>query len=173
MHVELRVSLGGSIEVRAVDELGAPQACKLALKVDGQPYGWRSTTAKSGTKRFDALSAGTYTVTAITDDGRFGRRARIALGAGQVLEPFDVVVTPGARLKLRYDGAADVATIEIVADGEFAALASIQRGTDATVVVPPGTQQVLWRIARQDGLHEQSVTLAAGEQRELAWDGKP
>jgi hypothetical protein len=171
--VVIHVNPGGSIRVRIVDSQGVLRTSDVILSSSDAQLGWMGTTAENGAALFEGLSSGTYAVIATASDGSFGRRSGLVLDAGTVLDAVEVVLAPGARLLLRYEGADAVANCRITAEGEFVGFGSVERGVESPCVVPPGALEVHW-LRPPDGADViQRVTLQPGEQRELVWDGNP
>lgn len=171
--IVLRVALGASLAVRVVDANGDPRTCDVVVSPSGDEFGWLMSTAQKGATRFDGLSPGTYSVRARTSDGLFGQRLRLVLHAGETLEPIEVRLDLGAKLTLRYVGDQSAASFEILSAGETLAGDGLIRGTDSLQVVPAGTIEVRWRQASSNDVVSRRVTLTAGEERELVWNGKP
>src|SRR6185295_1675805 len=117
----------------------------------------------------------TYAISVRTDDGWCGRAMGLVVRAGETLRGVEIVVEPGATLKLRYLGQAAFANYTVSIEGVPCAVDGIQRGTVATVVVPAGKLEVRWSENPASGQYEDSqpVTLAVGEEREMVWSGRP
>jgi hypothetical protein len=90
--------------------------------------------------------------------------------AGETTASVDVVVRPGARLRLSHTAEERVLHTEIFFEGEFYWSDRVERGTSTTVIVPAGELEVRWQWG---SLGTQRVVLAPDEERGLAWDGKP
>ena len=172
--VVLRVQLGGVIRGRIVDASGRTRECQMTLANVDAERGIMMNGSRDGVFEFNGLLAGAYTVSATTGEGLFGSRGGLVLGTGGALENIEIVLGPGATLKLRYDGEHPFASMQIAVGGNVVGADGVQKGTVATHVVPTGEVEVRWRIYGPDGVAaSERVTLAAGEEREVVWDGKP
>jgi hypothetical protein len=169
--VVVRVHVGGSIRGRVIDASGQLRDAELVFSRAGEDDGWMMTSAFDGKVEISGLLPGTYALSA-TSGGSFGMRGGLVVRMGEALENIDVLLEPGARLKLRYNGARAFASFEILAAGLLVGGDGLERGTTATHTVPAGEIEVRWRSNLDPGsTKSQRFTLIPGEERELVWDG--
>ena len=85
----------------------------------------------------------------------------------------DLVLEPGARLRVRFTGQDRHCGYKIRVDGVGFHVDGLQRSTETTIAMPVGDIEVRWRGF--DGVIAKShrLTLAEGEEGAIAWDGKP
>jgi protocatechuate 3,4-dioxygenase beta subunit len=171
--VVLRLRVGGAITGRVVDASGAARECELSLSQPSVEFGWMQTGTRDGSIKFDGLLAGSYNLHAITSDGQIGSRVGIVVGEGETVDGVEVTLAPGARLEVRYAGERHVATYEVLAAGDLCWVSSLESGSQESRVVPAGDLEVRWRTYPETATHSDRFKLAAGEKREVAWDGKP
>lgn len=167
--VILELQRGGVISGRVVDPLtgrGVAMDIQAASLGDAQAGGgrWQLMSSQDGTFRFDGLAAGTYVVSARTTGVQFAFSDAIELAAGHEVGDLTLTLEPGARLRVRYDGAAPYGQLRIHRGGIPVAADGIQRGSDDTFVVPVGTLTV--ECSEHMGTHKstrsKSVEVAAG-----------
>ena len=171
--IVLRLRVGGSIHGRVVDTTRQPRECELTVARAEEEFGLMMTTSRNGVLDFTGLLPGTYTVSAKASDGSCGRRSGLIVRAGELIDDVEIVLEPGARLKLRYDGPERYGPYQILLDGVACSSDGAERGKDQVVIVPAGEIEVLWNSRDPKSKHSQKLTLRAGEEREVVWDGKP
>jgi hypothetical protein len=171
--IVLRLRVGGVIRGRVVDATHQQRECELTLARADEEYGMMMTTSRDGALDFTGLLPGTYTVGAKTSDGLCGRSSGLVVRAGETIDNVEVVLEPGAHLKLRYDGTERYGQYQLFIGGTAHSADGLERGKDQVVVVPAGEIEVRWNARDPKTMHSQKVTLRAGEEREVVWDGKP
>jgi hypothetical protein len=120
------------------------------------------------TTSFKNLKTGTYSISAVTPDGRVGCVRDILVGNGQRIDDVDVRVEPGAHLKLTYVGnVEEYAQVMILGGSTVFGADGIQKGTSAIFVAPVGKVTVRWRAGSERV--EEELELAVDETRELSW----
>jgi hypothetical protein len=171
--IVLRLRVGGAIHGRVVDAKGELRECELTLAREGEEFGFMMTASRDGKLAFDRLTAGTYAISAKTSDSLCGRRAGLVVRAGETLDNVEIVLEPGAHLKLRYDGAENYGQYQIQVAGIPCGGDGLERGKESLIVVPAGEIEVLWNSHDPKSKHSQKLTLRPGEERDVFWDGKP
>lgn len=167
--IELRLPASGTIRARIVDVDGQLQSAESQIVPFGEEYGtW--CASPDGTLETRGLLPGPYTIHARTSAGLCGRASGVLVRAGEATESVDIVVRPGARLKLSHAARERVLTAQVFFEDEFYWSDRLERGTSTAVIVPAGEIEVRWQWG---SLGTQRVVLAPDEERELAWDGKP
>ena len=71
---------------------------------DGESLDDESARGPDGTFRFDGLEPGRYTLFASTAAGQAGVLSGVMLSAGTPATGLEVVLEPGAKLRIRYEG---------------------------------------------------------------------
>ena len=169
--IELRLRSGGEIRGRVVDATGKPRECELILAAEGEKSFMMSGT-RDGTLQFAGLLPGTYTVSARTGDGQCARRTGLLVRGGETIDGVEIVLEPGARLRVQYDGPERSSTYEVVVGGAVFTADGIERGKSVTVIVPAGEIEIRWGGTDGGAMRSQRLTLAVDEERKVMWTGK-
>ncbi|MCC6409763.1 MAG: carboxypeptidase regulatory-like domain-containing protein [Planctomycetes bacterium] len=170
--VRLVVTPGVSIEVTVLDETGARvEHGSLAISENGLEHGsvWVSGF-DAGTRTVDGLRAGSWDLTATTQDGRIGcaRVGLVAPAPGGDPQRFTITVRPGGTLEL---WVATAPTSFSVRHGEVrVAFDGVIPGTAARVVVPAGVSTIEWPSPATGATRTKDVRIEAGEKLELRLD---
>jgi hypothetical protein len=140
--VVLRLRVGAGISGRVADaHTGERVAAEVVLSArDGSRP--RIEASVAGEFGWYDLGPGAYDVAARTLDGRVGALRGISLREGDLAENLDLLVLPGARLRISYDGSARRARYTIVSGEAVVASDSIDDGTWVRECVPPGALAV-------------------------------
>jgi hypothetical protein len=171
----LRVRAGGTIRGKVTDASGRARASDLLLAPDGDARSWIGTTTKDdGSFELEGLLPGSYSLTAVASGDLCGRRSGLRASPGETLDGIVVRLEAGARLKLRYTGGEPYGNFTLMLGGEVIGGDGIERGGSSLRVVPAGEIEVRWSDEPRDPEpFVQRITLGAGQERELVWDGKP
>jgi hypothetical protein len=105
-----------------------------------------------------------------TGDLLFGIARLEEMPAG--LATVEIELVPGARLALRNEAREPVEYLVIGDDGLPLASGELAPGVRDRVVVPAGALTVRWREPSSGAEDRSRTSLAAGEERELAWRGR-
>jgi hypothetical protein len=171
--VVLRLRAGGSLRGRAIDaRTRAPTPCEVTLAALDESLGATVSGSRDGTFALECLLPGSYVLSAKTTDLRFAHR-RVEVRAGVSIDTFELVLAPAAQVALHFSGAGSSANYSVSIKGDRIASGTLPPGASETCVVPAGTLEVRWSIAKTELEHSQSFSITPGETRELAWDGKP
>jgi hypothetical protein len=169
--VVLRLQAGGIIRGRVVDAAGKARPANIAVANEGKGSVGSRTSTRDGNLQFKGLLEGTYSVSATTSDGLSGRRSGIVVAPGATVDGIEVVLTPGARLSVRYGGKTRVA-FEVLQDGvTFTGDQSVP-DSPTVIVVPAGELEIRWYGRYPEVIHSERVSVTPGEMREVVWDGK-
>jgi hypothetical protein len=171
--IVLRVQLGCAVRARATGPDGQPRKCDFTLSRTDDALRFARMQPGRDLATFGGLEAGAYCLSACSPDGLFGQYPRIALHPGEDVGLVDIQLEPGAKLRLRYEGSDDFANFAIFNGGAFICGDGAERGHSSVHVVPADTVEVRWRQRSDRTEASRSVTLTAGEERELVWDGTP
>jgi hypothetical protein len=169
--VELHLRSGGGIRGRVVDATGKQRECELILAAEGEKSFIMSGT-RDGTIHFAGLLPDTYTVSATTGDGQCARRTGLLVRGGETIDGVEIVLLPGGRLRVLYDGPERSSSYEVVVGGTTFATDGIERGKTVTVIVPTGEIEIRWSAGDGGAVRSQRLTLAVGEERTVKWTGK-
>lgn len=168
--VTLQLKPGARIQGRVVDA-ATGQGCSARVTCAGLAgeTNWRTTqTTPDGTFQFGGLAAGRYSIAATTDDGRTGCVRELEREVDVDAAEVRVAVTPGARLRVRYDGSKDLLLVEVEHDGVRFASDSVLAGGATLFHVPAGVVRVRSKAPQSpDEWRVDTVTLPLGEEREF------
>jgi hypothetical protein len=130
-------------------------------------------TREDGVFAFDGLEGGSYSLTASTERQETAIQREVAVEAGGAPAEVRLEARPGATLVLRYEGDRAYAHFCARLDGAVLAFDRIERCAASRAVVPAETVRVecSWEGLAAPEVHE--LTLAAGEERELAFGKGP
>lgn len=171
--VILQLRAGGSIHGRVVDASGTLCASELALTGDAGTFGIRTMRTDDGTFELGSLLPGTYAVLATTNDALCSCRTGIVVREGETVEGIEIALAPAAKVSLRYDGDKANCSYELRHSGARIEWDGMHRGAISDCVVPAGEIEIRWSTYPESATHTDTITLAAGESREVVWDGKP
>jgi hypothetical protein len=127
-----------------------------------------------GSFEMEGLEPGRYGVSARTEDGRFGVVSGVGLAAGSGSDAVTITVSPGGRLKLRYEGAREHVFVWIRLSGvPIDWPVHLERGKTVEKPAPAGTL-VLESDAERGGKPvSRTLVLASGEEKEYVFrDGE-
>jgi len=129
-------------------------------------------TTQDGVFRFGTLTPGTYVLNCTTTQGLCGRTGVVNLAAGQSLDSVRILVTPGARLVVRYDGPEANAHCKVMSEGSMFGFTSVARDKSEYMVVPAAPIELLWVAVPGSTETSQKLTLGVGEQRVVVLENK-
>jgi hypothetical protein len=171
-EVLLRLAPGGTLRGRVFDEAtGKPCAATVLLHSDPELPPRRHAAGREAAFEFRGLRAGTYDLTARSDDGRVGILRNVSVGSGRVNEGVAIAMATGAKLRVRCLGEAAGGQVTVHADGALVAVETLRPGTSALLSVPVG--RLLVRFTRTNGVGEEREiqTTAGPEETELVFEG--
>jgi hypothetical protein len=159
-EVLLRLRLGITLAGRVVDA-GTREPCEAEIELiraNEQGHGQYTAATREGRFESTGILAGTYSITAKTEDGRFGYVAGVVAEEGARRE-VEIAVIAGARLSLATQSAEQV-SVEAWFEGACVATETVTKPQPANLVVPVGAVTVRWR--RGSNVGEKEITVAAG-----------
>ena len=174
--IELRLEPGGVLAGTVVDaQTGLPADAEVTAfdgEVEFGMFGW--SPAEGGAFSIHGLPVGTCDVIATTADDRIGVLAGVSLGEGADVRGLTILVSPGALLSVRGEGG-QRSFFTVRSGGARVAEAWVgDHRRPGGLLVPPGT--LLVEVFEEDPEDpegswtkstERTVTLSAGERREL------
>jgi hypothetical protein len=171
--VLIQLHLGGRIEGKLLSEttgLAAKGQVFLSV-VDARGLGWYwlNWPDEAGKFEFKSLEPGLYNLAASTERQECAVQEGIRVVAGSA--PTEVVLEarPGATLRLRYEGDQTRGSFSVRLGGAMVTSGQVERGAVSSNTVPAAAIRVecSWQGREAPEVHE--MTLAAGEERELAF----
>jgi len=142
---------------------------QAAITVAGEHASMMITnTEPNGSFQLDGLEPGIYTLFATTSDGRAGELAGVVLDLAAPAKSRQVVLAPGAKLRVRYEGA-QLGDLRVLHNGTLIDREGVEGGRTATLVVPPGKLRVEFRLPGVETPEVQELEIGAGEERELVF----
>lgn len=142
---------------------------QAAITIGGEHGSMTMTrTQPDGSFQLDGLEPGIYTLFASTSDGRAGELAGVVLDPAAPAKGRQVVLEPGAKLRVRYEGAL-TGDLGFLRNGNRIGGDGIEAGHTLTQVVPPGKLAVEFRFPGIDAPEVRELELRAGEERELVF----
>ena len=168
--VVLRMQSGASISGRIVDPTTGEgvQANVMTAPLAGSEgsASWVGTSSRpDGSFSFDGLAPATYTVFASTPGIRVAGSKPLVLRPGDELSGLELLLEPGARLRVSYDGQQPYGQFRVNLDGQCVAADGVQRGTDTTFIVPAGllTVECSEYVGTTPTTRTREVEVAVGE----------
>ncbi|MFN0006333.1 MAG: hypothetical protein ACKVXR_00370 [Planctomycetota bacterium] len=171
-EVLLRLAPGGTLRGRVYDEAtGRPCAATVLLLSDPNLPPRRASAGREAAFEFRGLRAGTYDLSARSEDGRIGILRGVFVRSGVDNESAAIAMAPGAKLRVRCLGESAGGRVTVLAEGILVALESLRPGTSALLPVPVG--RLLVRFTTPDGGgEEREVQTAAGDgETEIVFSG--
>ncbi len=168
--VVLHLRRGGKLAGRVVDaRTGEGAVASIAVSIPADPKAniHMPTSKPDGSFALQGMLPGTYALAATTTDGRVGILRGVELPEGGDVHDLVLQLTPGARLRVRYDGAQDVCSTQILVDGVVVSTDGVEKSTSKTFAAPPGAVSVRCRLNPIGKTFVREIALAAGEEREL------
>jgi len=165
--IELFVSRGHTLRLRIIDVAGNLKPCRVLVLDPADEYELIHESL-DGTIECGGLLPKTYSITALTTDGQWGRKP---CSVASSIANEDIIVRPGARLVLEYDGEDTPTLVRVLVEGQvFWSYVQDRAGT-TTIIVPPGPVEVLWGWGEgEDGV--QRMTAEMSEPCVLLWPKK-
>jgi hypothetical protein len=170
--VVLRLRRGGKLAGRVVDaQSGAGVVAQISVSLPADPLSviYMPTSKPDGSFELSGLLPGAYALCATATDGRVGSLRGVELAAGGDLHDLVIQLAPGARLRVRYDGALAFCSARVVLDGVVFATDGIEKGTSKTFSAPAGSVKVVCRLGGNGKELVRALTLVAGEEQELVF----
>ncbi|MBL8862573.1 MAG: carboxypeptidase regulatory-like domain-containing protein [Planctomycetes bacterium] len=172
--VVLQFQRGGGIAGLVLGADGKPAPRADVVLNPRVPGGWSQLSSAAGDDgrfSFDGLAAGLYDLAARTADGRIGLATAIEVVAGATRDAVRVETAPGARVRVRFTGPGAHVSVSVLAGGVTIHADGVEQGTERTFAAPAGA--CLVRATRYPERIETDLplTLAAGETRDLVFDG--
>jgi hypothetical protein len=172
--VVLQLRRGGTIAGVVVDAAGKPVPradVVMNPHITGRWANLSSNAGDDGRFRFDGLAEGLYDMAARTPDGQVGLALAIDVVVGAAPADVRIETAPGARVRVRYEGAGTHVSVSVLAGGVTIDSDGVEKGTEHAFAAPAGACVV--RATRYSPKEEFDfpLTLAAGETRDLVFDG--
>jgi hypothetical protein len=171
--VQLRLRRGGNIQGRVVDAAtGSGCAADLRFTLEGavaNPWDGWSVGATDENGNFDSFPrvAGSYSVAAMTDDGRFALVKGVGVVVGSVHRDVLLQVSAGGKLRLIYRGSKSSILAGIKLDGADIQVVRVESGKHNTAPAPAG--KLVIEVTSESGgpARLKSVDLGPGETKEI------
>ncbi len=170
--VVLRSRPGAEVAGRVVDgQSGA--GVLAAITIGGEDGSTTMTrTQPDGNFRLDGLAPGRYTLFAATSSGQAGELGGVLLDPGAPLTGLQVVLKPGAKLRIRYEGSG-IGQVLVHRGRATIGGDGVEAGRSTLQVVPAGKLAVEFRYPGVEVPEVQELELSAGEERELVFKAPP
>jgi len=170
--VVLLLRPGSEVSGQVVD--GQSGAGVLAAITVGGENGTMTMTRTQpdGRFRFVGLAAGRHTIFATTTGGQAGELAGVVLDPGAPVTGLQVVLKPGATLRIRYEGTG-VGQASVRRGSAMIGGDGVEAGRSITATVPPGRIAVVFRYPGVEQPETQELVIGAGEERELVFKAPP
>jgi hypothetical protein len=174
-EVVLRLRAGGSLTGVVMDaQTREPcHATMIVMPRASKRFMFMMPESKSdGTFHVEGLDAGTYDLSATTENGRVGKLKGIEVVAGVDSKDLVLAVTIGARINVRYTGASKVANGTAYVDGVIVSTThnSVQSVNPATLIVPAGHVRVDLGLYPSKRKIDKEIDVVAGEEKEIVFD---
>jgi hypothetical protein len=157
---------GGTVQGIVTDaETQRPAAAAITIVAEGGPeLGMLAVSStEDGSFRGQGLEPGTYALCARTSDGRCGILRHVEVRAGTTTSDLVIALSAGAKLRLRYQGDEDFASIVVLVDGVAIAMDGVEKGHEVEWTVAAGSLTVRMYTGSPEPADERVVQLAAGE----------
>jgi hypothetical protein len=172
--VVLRLRPGGGLRGRVVDaSTGAGCEATVECIREGSsldPSGERWTTESNEDGEFTqaGLEPGRYSLLASTMGGRFAVLPDLQIVADAEVKDLVLAVSPGGRLRLRYEGSASRVSIGVTAKGVLIGDRGwMKRGDHGAARVPAGSIVIEMTVDGNTLSLRKSVDFAPGEEKEV------
>jgi hypothetical protein len=168
--VVLRVSRGATLTGQAVDgATGAGVEAELTLSRSGDARMSMSVihSGADGSFKFGGLEPGSYLLTASMQDGRYGMLRTLEVGPLSPIEGVRLTLTPGASLRVGYEGQQDFGQLKILRDGEPLTRDGVTRGKPTRFRVPSGSLRFVFAVGGKEQVRD--LVLKPGEEQELVF----
>jgi hypothetical protein len=164
--VLLRSRAGAEVAGLVIDGVSGT-GTQAAITFAGEHHSMVMTrTQPDGSFRMDGLEPGNYTLFASTSDGRAGELAGVVLDPAAPLSGRQVVLVPGAKLRVRYEGA-QIGNLSVLRNGAMIGGDGVEGGRTVTQIVPPGKVAVEFRYPGVEQPEVRELEIGAGEEREV------
>ncbi|MBK7643221.1 MAG: hypothetical protein IPJ19_09245 [Planctomycetes bacterium] len=180
--VELKLQRGGTLSGRVIDS-ATGEGCMAALEYTlegssdrptrGWASGWPAVWTQPGittTGGFQspAFSAGTYSIGARTDDGRFGVVKGLSVAIGEAHTDVVLRLSPGGVARITYTGKREALWATVLLDGVATTEpVRIERNRPRRLAVPAGTSALALRAALDGPARTRRIELETGETKEI------
>jgi protocatechuate 3,4-dioxygenase beta subunit len=171
-HVILELRAGGMIVGKVVDPIlgrgaRAELHCQAAIKGMRTPS--LAIVEGDGTFQLRSLDPGTYDLAARVADGRVAILRGVAVTAGSRTTGVVLSLEPGAKLAVRYEGAADQAYFSVFLDGLRIGSDMVRAKASSLQVVPAGKLTLELRPKGSGKKQVREITIDAGEEKEVVF----
>ncbi|HTF87402.1 MAG TPA: hypothetical protein VK843_03255 [Planctomycetota bacterium] len=165
--VVLTMRAGASLSGHVVERAGGPGVRAMILNhAEGaHVITSRQSTDDQGNFRYAMLNPGRMSLTAHTSDGRVGVFPALNLAAGEDRRDVEVLLSPGAKLRIRSTTDARITGIAVFQDGALVAFPAMDDPGAAGLSVPSGELTV--RVGMEGKTCEKTLRVSAGEGREV------
>jgi hypothetical protein len=169
MDVVLTLRGRASLAGRVVEVAGGPGVRAMLLNHPEDALGITSTqnTLPDGGFEYRMLNPGRLSLTAYTADGRFGILPSINLASGEQRRDVEVLLSPGAKLRVRASNEAIFTRIQVFQDGVLVAEVFTDGNSTDSICVPIGELTV--RVSLGGKPFEKTLRISAGEEREVVF----
>jgi hypothetical protein len=172
--VIIRLRQGGTLCGRVVSsQTGLPTAGEIHVTPDhtrAGTYGSGFTTGvmEDGTFALKGLDSGVYGLSVRTSDGQFGVLAGVVATANVETNGLVIPVSPGGKLKLKYDGKREFALVQITSQGATIGWNEPVKASAVEVRdAPEGALVLRVTFANRATQTTVAVDLMAGEEKEV------
>ena len=166
--VTITLREGAELSGRVVESAGGPgvRATLIFSSLDGSGRISQWNSDGSGGFSRTSLVPGRYALIARTADGRFAMLHSFSLAPGEKRLDQELLLAPGARLRVRFDGVGTPVWFQAMQDGVSVTRHEEPRNGDFGLLpVPVGELRLQLRIEGMDTPLEQTVHVSAGEER--------
>jgi hypothetical protein len=168
--VVLHLRRAGKLSGRVVDgATGEGLVAEIAVGIPGSTTGriYMPRSTPDGAFAVDGLLPGTYALAAALADGRVGVLRGVEVVGGGDAHDLVIAVQPGARVRVRYEGAKGFCSTRVEQDGVVIATDGVEKGTSKTLSAPAGSVRVVCRLGGNGKEIVRELSLAVGQEQEL------
>jgi len=166
--VALTLREGAELSGRVVESAGGPgvRATLIFSSLDGSGRVSQWISDERGGFRRTSLVPNRYALFARTADGRFAKLHSFSLAPGEKRLDQELLLAPGARLRVRFDGVGTPLWFKATENGaSFCELEAPRNGEFGVMPVPAGELRLQLRLEGLDTPLEQTLHVSAGEER--------
>ncbi len=173
LHLKLGSSIAGRLTLAGAPFDGQAEVLLSVYEPGAELVGLTLDQAHSGRFAFQGLEPGEYGLAARSPDGRIGLLPRIQVGPGESVEGLEVMLLPGATLRVR--NASEKSSVAAWPESEGALLGyeNLAPGRSVSFVVPAG--RLVVRLKASEGeaaagaAEAREVSILEGEALEIFW----
>ena len=161
---------GGAMQGIVLDsQTQRPSAAAVTISGQNDPkLGVHLAVSKDdGLFRGQGLEPGTYALCAHTSDGRYGILRDVEVQVGGEAADLVIALAAGSRLRLRYEGEEEYASVAVLQDDAVIAFDGVQKGHTVEWTVAPGSLTVRFHTRSAPTARERTLELAVGETQEV------